>query len=68
MTKTEQDAMRDLYANAAALRQAAGEVPAHDKPRRLRLHVGALQLEDVAAFIYWRAQTPEARDAAREAA
>lgn len=56
MTKTETEARRDLLAQSAELRKAAEQVPESDKARRLRLYVAAYQLEDVAAFIYWRAQ------------
>lgn len=59
MTQTEQDALRDLLANARHARQAAERLP-KDAPgcgigsARFRLLLGALDCERAAAFIYWR--------------
>ena len=48
MTPAEHDAMRDLAWNAEIARQAAREQK--DKAKQLRLRVGALHLEAVAAL------------------
>ncbi len=59
MSKTEQNALRDLLANARCARQAAERLPKGESPRtcpRFRLLVGAYDLERAAAFLYWRAE------------
>jgi len=59
MTETDRsNAMRDLWRHAQSARQAAQEQK--DQSKQLRLKVGALLLEDVAAFIYWRDRQEEA--------
>ena len=56
MTKTETNAVRDLQERAVWIRAAADQE--RDKSRQMRLAVGAVMLDQTAAFIAARASQP----------